>query len=71
VEGILKAFDSLQGIGIISAKDGSRYPVILADILTPKTIKAGQPVYFSVRFVRDQVFATNVNILRASALENP
>src|ERR1700740_3689940 len=24
-------------------------------------VKAGRPVYFSVRFVKDQVFATNVN----------
>jgi hypothetical protein len=70
VEGVLKVFDSLQGIGIIRAKDGSRYPVILADILTPKAIEAGRTVYFSVRFVKDQVFATNVNISRVSALEN-
>jgi cold shock CspA family protein len=62
VQGIVKTFDSNRGIGIIHGKNGGNYPVILADVITPQPLKTGQLVRFSLRFVNDHAFATNVDV---------
>lgn len=59
MQGIVKTFDSSRGIGIIHGKNGGNYPVILADVITPQSLKTGQLVRFSLRFVNDHVFATS------------
>ena len=62
MRGIVKAFDSQRGIGIIHGKNGRKYPVTLADVVTVQPLKTGQLVLFSVRFVNNHGFATNVGI---------
>jgi len=69
VKGIVKTFDSNLGIGIIHGKNGGNYPVILADVITLQPLKTGQLVHFSVRFVKDRAFATNVGIQRVNPLK--
>jgi cold shock CspA family protein len=64
VRGIVKTFDSDRGIGIIHGKNGRKYPVTLADVVAVQPLKTGQPVLFSVRFVNDHAFATNVGVSR-------
>ena len=71
VRGIVKTFDSERGIGIIHGKNGGKYPVILADVITLQPLKTGQLVLFSVRFVKDHAFATNVGVSRSNPLEEP
>ena len=69
MQGIVKTFDSNRGIGIIHGKNGGNYPVILADVITPQSLKTGQLVHFSVRYVNDNAFATNVSVSRPNKLE--
>ncbi len=69
MQGIVKTFDSNRGIGIIHGKNCGNYPVILADVITLQPLKTGQVVLFSVRFVNDYSFATNVGIQQANPLE--
>jgi cold shock CspA family protein len=71
VQGIVKTFDSNRGIGIIHGKNGGNYPVILADVMTPQPLKTGQLVRFSLRFVNDHAFATNVGASQSNPLEEP
>ncbi len=71
MRGIVKAFDSQRGIGIIHGKNGRKYPVTLADVVTVQPLKTGQLVLFSVRFVNDHAFATNVGVSRSNPLEEP
>jgi len=66
VQGIVKTFDSSRGIGIIHGKNGGNYPVILADVITLQPLKTGQFVRFSVRYVNDNAFATNVDVSRSN-----
>ena len=60
VRGIVKTFDAERGIGIILGETGRKYPVTLADVITPQPLATGQLVHFSVRFVNNHAFATNV-----------
>ncbi len=69
MQGIVKTFDSNRGIGIIHGNNGGNYPVILADVITLQSLKTGQSVLFSVRFVNDHAFATNVGVSRSNPLE--
>jgi cold shock CspA family protein len=71
VQGVVKTFDSNRGIGIIHGKNGGNYPVILADVMTPQPLKTGQLVRFSLRFVNDHAFATNVGASQSNPLEEP
>ena len=71
MQGIVKTFDSNRGIGIIHGKNGGNYPVILADVMTPQPLKTGQLVRFSLRFVNDHAFATNVGASQSNPLEEP
>jgi hypothetical protein len=71
VQGIIKTFDSNRGIGIIRGKNGYNYPLILADLFTPQPLKTGQLVRFSLRYVNDQAFATNVCVSKSNPLEEP
>ncbi len=71
MQGIVKTFDSDRGIGIIHGNNGGKYPVTLADVSTIQPLKAGQLVLFSVRYVNDHVFATNVGVPRSNKLEEP
>jgi len=64
VLGIVKTFDSKRGIGIIHGQNGGNYPVILADVIRLKPLKAGQRVRFSVRYVKSHLFATTVGSIR-------
>ena len=66
MQGIVKTFDSNRGIGIIHGKNGDNYPLILADVFTPQSLKTGQLVRFSLRYVNDHAFATNVCESRSS-----
>jgi len=66
VQGIVKTFDTERGIGIIHGKNGGKYPVTLADVITLQPLKAGQLVLFSFRYVNDHVFATNVGVSRSN-----
>jgi len=60
VLGIVKTFDSNRGIGIIHGQNGGNYRVILADVMRLESLKAGQRVRFSVRYVKDHSFAATV-----------
>jgi len=60
VRGIVKTFDAERGIGIILGEMGRKYPVTLADVITTQPLATGQLVHFSVRFVNNHAFATNV-----------
>jgi cold shock CspA family protein len=71
VQGIVKTFDSNRGIGIIHGKNGGNYPLILADVITPQPLKTGQLVRFSLRFVNDHAFATNVGVSQSNPFEEP
>ncbi len=69
MRGIVKTFDSERGIGIIRGENGGKYPVTLADVIKLQPLATGQLVRFSVRFVNDRAFATNVGIQQANPLE--
>jgi len=69
MQGIVKTFDSNRGFGIIHGKNGGKYPVTLADVITLQPLKVGQAVLFSFRYVKDHVFATNVSVSRSNMLE--
>jgi cold shock CspA family protein len=71
LQGIVKTFDSNRGIGIIHGKNGNNYPLILDDVFTPQPLKTGQLVRFSLRYVNDHVFATNVCVSQSDPLEEP
>ena len=71
MQGIVKTFDSNRGIGIIHGKNGDNYPLILADVFTPQSLKTGQLVRFSLRYVNDHAFATNVCVSLSNPLEEP
>ena len=60
LRGIVQTFDAERGIGIILSEMGRKYPVTLADVIKAEPLAAGQPVHFSVRFVNNHAFATNV-----------
>lgn len=60
VRGIVKTFDAERGIGIILGEMGRKYPVTLADVIKAQPLATGQLVHFSVRFVNNHAFATNV-----------
>lgn len=66
MRGVVQSFDPDKGIGIICGQDGDRYPVTRADIQRLETLAIGQRVYFSVRFVNNHAFATNVGKLKPS-----
>jgi cold shock CspA family protein len=65
VRGIVKTFDAERGIGIILDEMGRKYPVTLADVMTAQPLATGQLIHFSVRFVNNHAFATNVGIRHA------
>ena len=65
VRGVVKTFDSERGIGIICGENGGKYPVTLADVIKLQPLAAGQLVHFSVRFVNNHAFATDVGIRQA------
>ena len=65
VRGIVKTFDAKRGIGIILGEIGRKYPVTLADAVKPQALVTGQLVHFSIRFVSNHAFATNVGIREA------
>ncbi len=69
MRGIVKTFDLERGIGIIRGENGGKYPVTLADVIKLQPLTTGQLVRFSVRFVNDHAFATNVGIQQANPLE--
>ena len=71
MQGIVKTFDSNRGFGIIHGKNGGNYPVIRGDLITPQPLKTGQLVRFSLRFVNDHAFATNVSVSQSNPLEEP
>jgi cold shock CspA family protein len=53
-----------RGHGIIQADDGSKLPFIPIDVLGRHRVLAeGQRVTFSIRMVRDRVFAQNIAFL--------
>jgi len=64
VLGIVKTFDSERGIGIIRGRNGCKYPVTRADVIVVRPLTTGQRVIFSVRFVNNHAFATNVALAR-------
>jgi hypothetical protein len=57
--GIIKKVNQ-QGSGIIDGADGSKVPFILSDVMSPRVLKPGQKVAFSVRRVKGKAFAQNV-----------
>jgi cold shock CspA family protein len=59
VKGIIKKFDP-QGFGIIEGADGSKLPFIRSDFTRHQFPRVGQKVIFSIRRVKDKVFASNV-----------
>jgi len=59
MRGIIKKFDP-HGFGIIEGTDGSKLPFIRSDFARHQFPRAGQKVIFSIRRVRDKVFASNV-----------
>jgi cold shock CspA family protein len=59
MKGIIKRFDS-QGFGIIEGADGSKLPFIRSDFSRHQFPRAGLKVIFSIRRVKDKVFASNV-----------
>ena len=59
MKGIIKRFDS-HGFGIIETSDGSKLPFILSDFARNQLPQKGQKVVFSIRRVKDKVFASNV-----------
>jgi cold shock CspA family protein len=59
MKGIIKKFDP-QGFGIIEGADGSKLPFIRSDFGRHQLPKVGQRVIFSIRRVKDKVFASNV-----------
>ena len=65
VRGVVKTFDSERGIGIIRGENGAKYPVTLADVSKLQPLATGQLVHFSVRFVNNHAFATDVEIRQA------
>jgi len=65
VRGVVKTFDSERGIGIICGENGGKYPVTLADVIKLQPLATGQLVHFSVRFVNNHAFATDVGIRQA------
>jgi cold shock CspA family protein len=64
--GIVKKIDA-QGVGIIVARDGSKFPFTASDVMNQKVLEPGQRITFSVRKVNDQVFAQNVMPMPISA----
>ena len=65
MRGIVKTFDVDRGIGIILDEMGRKYPVTLADVITTHPLATGQLIHFSIRFVNNHAFATNVGIRHA------
>ena len=59
MKGIIKKFDP-QGFGIIEGTDGSKLPFIRSDFARHQFPQVGQKVIFSIRRVKDKVFASNV-----------
>ena len=60
MRGIVKKFD-LRGFGIIDSADGSKVPFIRCDVISHSALEPGQKVVFSVRRVKDKMFAENVS----------
>ncbi len=63
MRGIVKKFDE-RGFGIIDSADGSKVPFIRCDVIARFALETGQKVVFSVRKVKDKVFAENVTIAK-------
>ena len=59
MRGIIKKFD-LRGFGIIERADGSKLPFIRSDFARNQLPREGQQVTFSIRRVKDEIFASNV-----------
>ena len=59
MRGIVKKFDT-RGFGIINCADGLKVPFILSDFVNHQLPRLGQKVVFSIRKVKDKVFASNV-----------
>ena len=59
MRGIIKKFNP-QGFGIIESADGSKLPFIRSDFARYQFPREGQTVIFSIRKVKDKVFASNV-----------
>jgi cold shock CspA family protein len=59
MKGIIKKFDP-KGFGIIEGADGSKLPFIRSDFSRHQLPRVGQRVIFSIRRVKDKVFASNV-----------
>ena len=59
MRGIITKF-SPQGFGIAQGTDGSKLPFIRSDFTRYQVPQAGQNVIFSIRRVRDKVFASHV-----------
>jgi cold shock CspA family protein len=60
MKGTIKTFDPI-GHGIIKVADGSKVPFLFTDVLSRKRIlEPGQPVRFSLQWVRGKVFAENI-----------
>jgi cold shock CspA family protein len=59
MRGIIKKFDP-QGFGIIEGTDGSKVPFIRSDFARHQFPRAGLKVFFSIRRVKDKVFASHV-----------
>jgi cold shock CspA family protein len=59
VKGIIKKFDP-QGFGIIEGADGSKLPFIRSDFMRHQFPRVGEKVTFSIRRVKDKVFASHV-----------
>ena len=59
MRGIIKKFNP-QGFGIIESADGSKLPFIRSDFAPYQFPRAGQTVIFTIRRVKDKLFASKI-----------